>query len=82
MQPITLSLVGRRQMTSQSAVGMLLQRSGCGTSPWLGFNMTGGALSSVLIAFGIQFDLCGSVFSGPRSEGIVTMSCRSVFRQI
>lgn len=70
-QPITLSIVGRLQLSSQSAVKMLLQRSGCGTSPWHGFIVTRGVLSSVLIAFGTKFCVCGSDFYDPRSEGIV-----------
>lgn len=70
-QPITLSIAGRLQLSSQSAVKMLLQRSGCGTSPWHGFIVTGGVLSSVLIAFGTKFCVCGSDFCDPRSEEIV-----------
>lgn len=70
-QPITLSIAGRPQLSSQSAVKMLLQRSACGTSPWHGFIVTGGALTSVLIAFGTKLCVCGSDFCGPRSEGIV-----------
>lgn len=79
-EPIMLSLVGRRQLSSQSAVWMLLQRGGCGSSPWHGFNMTGGALSSLLIAFGTKFGVHGSGFCDPRLKGIVTMSCRSGFQ--
>lgn len=70
-QPITLSFAGRLQLSSQSAVKMLSQRCGCGSSPWHGFIVTGGALSSLLIAFGTTFCVCGSDFCGPRSEGIV-----------
>lgn len=70
-QPITLGIAGRRQLSSQSAVKMLLQRSGCGTSPWHGFIVTGGVLSSALIAFGTKLCVCGSDFCDPRSEGIV-----------
>lgn len=69
--PITLSIAGRLQPSSQSAVKMLLQRSGCGTSPWHDFIATGGAQSSVLIAFGIKFCVCRSNFCGPRSERII-----------
>lgn len=76
-QPIMLSLVGRRQLSSQSAAWMLLQRGGCGSSPWHGFSVTGGALSSVLIAFGTKFGVRGSGFCDPRSKGIVTVRCRS-----
>lgn len=70
-QPITLSIAGRLRPRSQSAVKMLLQSSGCGASAWHGFIVTGGALSSLLIAFGTTFCVCGSDFYGPRSEGIV-----------
>lgn len=80
-QPITLSIVGRLQPSSQSAVKMLLQRSGCGTSPWHGFIATGGALSSVLIAFGITFACVAAIFVAQGRRGLYT-SCRSVFQQL
>lgn len=81
-QPITFSLAGGRQPSSHSAVRMLLRRSGRGASHWHDFVVTGGALSSVLIAFGTKFCVRGSDFFGPRSEGIVTVSCRLVFQQL
>lgn len=70
-QPMTRGVAGRRQLSSQSAVRMLFQRRGCGSSLWHGCTVTGGALSSLLIAFGTTFCVCGSDFCGPRSEGIV-----------